>query len=166
MQVPKPVQKFLAKFPLYTYPPNEPRRIAPLYPTLWIKAPYEGSLLSADVECLKWQAYLALRGLTDVHVRYDINPQGAVGGRLPNLHLVATKEETPKISDSVSDLFPATYIPTWADKRLNHDSLEGFEGYRDESARDESRAWISLLEGNVHVALVCELLSHSEYEFI
>ncbi|EEB86599.1 hypothetical protein MPER_16389, partial [Moniliophthora perniciosa FA553] len=27
------------------------------------------------------------------------------------------------------------------------------EGYKDETAKDESRAWVSLLEGNVHAAL-------------
>jgi metaxin len=28
------------------------------------------------------------------------------------------------------------------------------EGYKDEETRDESRAWVSLLEGDVHTALV------------
>jgi metaxin len=32
------------------------------------------------------------------------------------------------------------------------------EGYKDEEARDESRAWVSLLEGDVHAALVTFLV--------
>lgn len=157
-QVPKSVQTLLSKFPLYTYPPNEPKKVTPQHPTLWIKTPYPGSLLSTDVECLKWQAYLALRGLTHIHVRYDLDQQAAIDGKLPNLHIPASAhlvlKDTKKISDGVSELIPATALPTWADGKLKQPLLDPAEGYKDEAARDESRAWITLLEGNVHAALI------------
>jgi len=34
-------------------------------------------------------------------------------------------------------------------------NADPLEGYKDEAARDENRAWVSLLEGVVHAALVC-----------
>jgi len=64
-----------------------------------------------------------------------------VGGHLPNLHLAN------------GTLLPAQLIPTWADETLVE--LERpLEGYKDQAALDESRAWVSLLEGDVHAALL------------
>ncbi|KAJ7582984.1 hypothetical protein C8J56DRAFT_1005856 [Mycena floridula] len=158
MPVPKAVQNFFSLFPLKYHPAIEHKRPALTGPILWIWSPSDG-LLSSDVECLKWQAYIAFRGLTNIQVRHDIDAQGAIDGRLPNLQVPLTDSAkaavpaTVKISDGDSELFPAAYIPAWADLKLNH-SLDPLEGYRDEAARDESRAWISLLEGNVHAALI------------
>jgi hypothetical protein len=50
--------------------------------------------------------------------------------------------------------------------------MDHLEGYKDEGARDESRAWVAPLEGTVQAALVCDIsflmpcpptaLSHTE----
>jgi metaxin len=141
--LPKPVVKFFSQFPLYTYPPISPpnhKKFA--RPTLWVHPPRvaEESTLSSDVECLKWQAYLALRGLTDIVIRCDVSNEGALDGRLPNLQIG-------------EELLAAHMIPGWVDGRVG--PIDSFlEGYKDEQAKDESRAWVSLMEGRVHAALV------------
>ena len=113
---------------------------------------HSSDLLSEDVECLKWQAYLALRGLTDIAVRWDVQPEGALEGRLPNLR-VPMKEVEPKIQDDgEGDLLPAHMIKEWVDNKVGE--LAQLEGFVDEAARDESRALIKLLEGDIHAALV------------
>ncbi|KAG6830756.1 hypothetical protein H0H92_014837 [Tricholoma furcatifolium] len=104
--------------------------MASTLPALWI-APL-------DVECLKWQAYLALRGI-EIHLRTDIDPQGAVDGHLPNL-------QTNKTT-----VLPAHLIPQWADQQA---SALPENDYVSQDARDESQAWIALLEGPVHAALI------------
>ncbi|KAK0210980.1 hypothetical protein DFS33DRAFT_1296687 [Desarmillaria ectypa] len=120
MQVPPIIQKLLSPFPLYTYPPIPP---------------------PSDVECLKWQAYLALRGLDHICVRTDIDPQGAVDVQLPNLW-------------DGKQLTAARELPAWVDTKVSIDSDGGLEGYKNEAARDESRAWVALLEGRIHAALL------------
>jgi len=143
---------FISHFPLLSYPP-----IAPLHkpvisaPTLWILPPRQNNLLSADVECLKWQAYLALRGLTNIKIRWDIAPEGSLSGSLPNLHIPSDKGQ----------LLTAHAIPAWVDAKLGVDSsADPLEGYIDQEAMIESRAWVSLLEGIVHATLVCLQLSY------
>src|SRR6185369_12123582 len=102
-------------------------------PVLWIHPTDEpDSPLSADVECLKWQAYLALRGLVDIRIRTNIHPAGAIEGRLPNL------------LTGQNSLLPPQHIPTWVDEQTTPNN-DPFEGYKDEAARDESRAWVTLL---------------------
>ncbi|KIJ69070.1 hypothetical protein HYDPIDRAFT_123123 [Hydnomerulius pinastri MD-312] len=155
LTLPAPLQKFFALFPLHTYPAVPVSVRFPLVkPTLWISPPRSpitleqstgSDLLSADVECLKWQAYIALRGLTDIAVRWDISPEGGLDGRLPNLHAPAT-------GDDENQLLPAHNIPAWVDSRVAA-PVDALEGYRDERAKDESHAWVSLLEGIVHAAL-------------
>lgn len=144
--LPAPLRLLFSKFPLYTYPPIDPPSKSSLKsPTLWINPPRSSTdLLSADVECLKWQAYLALRGLKGIQIRWDVSPDGGIDGRLPNLHVPL---------DNSSELLAAHSIPSWVDAKLE-DGLDPLEGYRDEASRDESRAWVSLLEGTVHAALV------------
>ena len=64
-------------------------------------------------------------------------------------------------SDGAEDgeLLAAHSIPTWVDAKLGVDSAEDpLEGYADAEARIESRAWVALLEGVVHAALVCTCL--------
>ncbi|KAK7037968.1 GST-C-6 domain-containing protein [Favolaschia claudopus] len=143
MSIPAPIAQLFSHFPLHTFPPISPSSGRhPHTPTLWIQSPRsDSSRLSADVECLKWQAYLALRGLSQIAVRCDIAPEGAMGGRLPNLHLAN------------GQLLPAQLIPTWADETLQEEERP-LEGYKDQAALDESRAWVSLLEGDVHSALL------------
>ncbi|KAK0483856.1 hypothetical protein IW261DRAFT_1550159 [Armillaria novae-zelandiae] len=142
MQVPAIIQKLLAPFPLHTYPPIPPPQ-SKTHPTpcLWIHPPHSpDGVLSSDVECLKWQAYLALRGVSHIAVRTDVDPQGALAGQLPNLW-------------DGAQLLAARELPVWVDSsRHHHDG--GLEGYTDEAARDESRAWVTLLEGCVHAALL------------
>ncbi|RDB21124.1 hypothetical protein Hypma_011809 [Hypsizygus marmoreus] len=137
--------KAASLFPVHTFPPV-PLPPSPsaqsTAPTLWIHPPVDPeSPLSADVECLKWQAYLALRGINSIHVRTDISPDGAIDARLPNL--LASK----------TNLLAAHLIPAWADEQTTPDN-DPLEGYKDEAARDESRAWVALLEGTVHAALI------------
>ncbi|KAH9950263.1 hypothetical protein B0H21DRAFT_724048 [Amylocystis lapponica] len=152
LSLPAPLRHFFAFFPVYTHPEvSSPYTAASAeQPTLWISRPWspDADLLSADVECLKWQAYLALRGLTDVVVRWDVAVDGALDGRLPNLHV-----PRPEDGEAGGELLPAHLIPEWVDGRLG-DGQGVLEGYADEVARDESRAWVSLMEGNVHAALV------------
>ncbi|KAF7295402.1 GST-C-6 domain-containing protein [Mycena indigotica] len=140
-KVPGPVAYAFSFFPLHTFPDVLPRSTPnPVSPTLWISPPRSTTRLSADVECLKWQAYLALRGLTNIAIRRDIASEGALDARLPNLHLPD------------GQLLPARLIPTWAEETLNEPERP-LEGYKDQAALDESRAWVSLLECDIHAAL-------------
>ncbi|KAI0934651.1 hypothetical protein AcV5_006424 [Taiwanofungus camphoratus] len=162
ISLPAPLRHFFALFPLYTHEavPSPYTATSVSAPTLWIHRPFsaDADLLSADVECLKWQAYLALRGLADVAVRWDVTQDGALDGRLPNLHVpvgmgetLSEKEGKEGEAEGGGQLLAAHMIPEWVDGRMG--SLGPLEGYVDEAARDESRAWVSLMEGNVHAAL-------------
>ncbi|KAF8559659.1 hypothetical protein OG21DRAFT_1502894 [Imleria badia] len=138
------IPAFISRFPLHTNPPVAvPTRFDVVLPTLAIAPPRDSTvLLSTDVECLKWQAYLALRGIDNIALRWDISSEGALDARLPNLHL----------PDASPPLLPPRSIPAWADARLQH-TPDPLDGYRDQRAKDESHAWIALLEGVVHAAL-------------
>ncbi|KAL1660831.1 hypothetical protein GGF50DRAFT_105960 [Schizophyllum commune] len=147
--LPSPFLKLFETFPLHTYPaipPPSHLRCTPSVPTLWIHPPPEASdCLSADVECLKWQAYLALthaaaRQQQRIALRWDIPAEGALEGRLPNLHLPS------------GDLIPAHNIAAFEDGALGEEPEN--EGYRGPQEKDESRAWVELLEGVVHAALI------------
>ncbi|VDB95377.1 unnamed protein product [Peniophora sp. CBMAI 1063] len=145
--------KLISPFPLVTYPPaSVPHKRPVTAPTLWIIPPLSTTpdtkpdFLSADVECLKWQAHLALRGV-HAQVRWDVDPSGALGGRLPCLAVPSTLAK-----DGDGELLAAHNIPGWTIENAKGE-LGEFEGYTDASARDESRAWIALLEGDVHAAL-------------
>ncbi|KAG6335213.1 hypothetical protein ID866_3884 [Astraeus odoratus] len=152
--LPVPVKKVFSLFPLHTHPPvPSPVRFAVEKPTLWIAPPRKSpdnsaspDLLSTDVECLKWQAYIALKGLTNIAVRWDISPEGALDGRLPNLHL-------PASADAEAQLVAVQNIPAWVDSQVPSGG-DALEGYKDQQAKDESHAWVSLLEGVVHATLV------------
>ncbi|KAI0705936.1 hypothetical protein BC835DRAFT_1409993 [Cytidiella melzeri] len=185
--IPEPLRNILARFPLHTYPSTPSPYHAPRItePTLWIHQPrshldtsskqrhyepegkdrqvHESDVLSSDVECLKWQAYIALRKFDRrIAVRWDVSPDGGVDGRLPNLHVpidpTAKGSEANIKDDGEGELLAAQLIPEWVDRQLG--DVGTLEGYLDESARDESRAWVSLLEGNVHAALVCLVYIH------
>ncbi|KAI0028868.1 hypothetical protein K488DRAFT_57596 [Vararia minispora EC-137] len=150
-QIPVLFRRLVAPFPLRVHPacptPSK-RRITT--PTLWIAPPLRTTrdrapdLLSRDVQCLTWQAHLALAGVSRVAVRWDVDPAGALGGRLPNLQL-------PMRGDADGALLPAHDIAGWVVEQAG--ARGEWEGYRDEKARDESLAWIALLEGDVHTAL-------------
>jgi metaxin len=146
--IPPPLKAFFAHFPLYVYPPIQTRERQEYskYPTLWIHPPFDPSanLLSSDIECLKWQAYIALRGLSNILVRWDFHPDAGIDGHLPNLCTY---------SESAGDyeLLDRKMIPGWVDTQVSADGLDGFN---DEEATLESEAWISLLEGTVHAAVV------------
>ncbi|KAI6028485.1 hypothetical protein F5J12DRAFT_889007 [Pisolithus orientalis] len=147
LTLPAPLKKAFSLFPLQTYPPVSFSVRFPLVkPTLWIAPPRKSSasLLSTDVECLKWQAFIAIRGLVDIAVRWDISPEGALGGRLPTLHVPNAGSE--------GHLLPAEDIPSWVDNQSTS-GVDTLDGYKDERAKDESHAWVSLLEGVVHAAL-------------
>lgn len=153
LSLPPPLRHIFSLFPLYTHAEVSSPYTAEAVekPCLWIARPWspDADLLSADVECLKWQAYLALRGLTKIAVRWDVSADGALDGRLPNFHVPRKDQEAG------GELLPAQLIPEWVDARVGGQGM--LEGYADEAARDESRAWVSLMEGNVHAALVRSL---------
>jgi len=153
--IPAPLRTFYSYFPLYTYPAIPPPNSRPITkPTLWIlppRNPDSDQLLSSDVECLKWQAFLALRGFSDIAVRWDVSPDGAIDGRLPNLHLPRGAGEK---DDGGGELLAAHMIHGWVEKEKTGGEEDVFEGYIDETAKDESHAWVALLEGKVHAALV------------
>ncbi|KAJ3930057.1 MAG: hypothetical protein NXY57DRAFT_898860 [Lentinula lateritia] len=186
MQVPGPLKSLFSYFPLYSYPPlNAKGKQVLEYPTIWVHPSKHhtsaDAVLSSDVECLKWQAYLALRGLSNIRVRFDVDAQGAIDGRLPNLHVpfdasttyswTAESNKKKAIStgpiDDSTELLSAPHIVEWVDVKLAHSALDDpWEGYRDEATKDESRAWVSLLEGNVHAALILSQPSQSFLESI
>ena len=146
--IPPPLKAFFAHFPLYTHPAiqTRERENCSKSPTLWIHPPFDPSsnFLSSDIECLKWQAYIALRGLSNISVRWDLSADAGIDGHLPNLCTY---------SESVGDyeLLDRKMIPGWVDTQVPVDVLDGFN---DEEAKLESEAWISLLEGIVHAAVV------------
>jgi len=146
--IPPLLKAFFALFPLYTHPPirTRERQDCSKLPTLWIHPPFDPSsnFLSSDIECLKWQAYIALRGLPNILVRWDLPPDAGIDGHLPNLCTY---------SESAADyeLLDRKMIPGWVDTQVPEDGLDGFN---DEKAKLESEAWISLLEGTVHAAVV------------
>lgn len=150
MEVPLVVRKFYSHFPLYTYDDTpSPSTSKPRHPTLWIHPPTSASsYLSSDIECLKWQTYLVLREIPNIQLRWDIQPDGGVNGVLPSLHLPD------------SDLLGTDRIPSWADRVLGDNGGE-LEGYTSAELRDESRAWVSLFEGVIHSALVCDIARQS-----
>lgn len=151
LSVPQPLVKLFSYFPLKTYPPSKSEKIPIVSPRLWIhppppSIPGQESVLSADIECLKWQAHIALRGLLNISVRWNISQDGALDGRLPNLQIPSGDV------DGDGELLAAHSIPTWIDENVG--ALDDLEGYKDIESRDESHAWIALLEGDVHAALV------------
>jgi metaxin len=152
LSVPPPLAKLFSFFPLKIYPPLKPVKAPIANPLLWIhppplSVPGKESVLSADVECLKWQAHIALRGLRNISVRWDVTQDGAINGRLPNLQTPSERTKDPD-----GELIAAKDIPTWMDEKVG--ALDDLEGYKDINSRDESHAWIALLEGDVHTALV------------
>ncbi|KAF8480591.1 hypothetical protein JB92DRAFT_3040822 [Gautieria morchelliformis] len=162
-RIPMPsfVRAIYSHFPLIYNPPIPPplTTTPSTTPVLWITPPEPSTskILSTNVECLKWQAYLALRGLTGVRVRWDIDPTGGVDGTLPTLWLPPTdnQEILQGITSSRGEVLSARMIPGWADEvEGEHAWGSPLEGYIDEQAKDESRAWVSLLEGAVHAALL------------
>lgn len=146
--IPPLLKAFFAHFPLYVYPQiqTRERQKCSQSPTLWIHPPFNPSsdLLSSDIECLKWQAYIALRGLSNISVRWDLPPDAGIDGHLPNLCVY---------SESVGDyeLLDRKMIPGWVD---THVPVDGLDGFHDEETKLESEAWISLLEGTIHAAVV------------
>ena len=159
LTVPLPLAKLFSYFPLKTYPPSKLAKLPIFDPLLWVHPPFPSvpgkeSVLSADVECLKWQAHIALRGLRNVSVRWDVSQDGALNGRLPNLQTPSERTNEPD-----GELLAAQDIPTWIDEKVG--ALDDLEGYKDVDSRDESHAWIALLEGDVHAALVSLLFSNT-----
>lgn len=174
MPMPKPLQRFYSLFPLRIY--DEPFSLptttstspfasgtGPAHPTLFIHPPSDPtkSLLSTDVECVKWQAYLALRGVSkSINIRWDLSPEGAIDQRLPNLYLPVKQMQNVK-AEMKGELLESSRIPSWVDGELGQNRAPRgededdhiLEGYVDEDARDESRAWVMLLETDIDAAL-------------
>lgn len=165
--MPRFIQRFYSLFPLYTYEGDSQFISPPFYqhntrPTLFIVPPSDPtrSLLSSDIECVKWQAYLTLRGF-NVNLRWDLAAEGALDGKLPNLYIVpsTTVLENQRNGDFQTcrlrgELLESKRIPSWVSSDVAIPLGDPIlEGYKDEEARNESRAWISLLEGDIHSAL-------------
>ncbi|KAI9509603.1 hypothetical protein F5148DRAFT_978115 [Russula earlei] len=149
LAVPQPLATLFSYFPFKAYPPLRPPKIPIVEPSLWVhppspRLPGQQCVLSADIECLKWQAHIALRGARNVSVRWDVSQDGALEGRLPNLQIPSQKGLDGDL------LLAAQDIPTWIDEKFG--ALDDLEGYKDVESRDEGHAWIALLEGDVHAA--------------
>ncbi|KAF7440605.1 hypothetical protein PC9H_000951 [Pleurotus ostreatus] len=156
--VPPPLLKVFALFPLYSYPSIEPPSKKPLTePTLWIAPPRadsESGVFSSDVDCLKWQAYLALKGLVGIAVEWVVSSEGAIDKKLPNLH-VPLDGKIPEPEDG--SLLAASMIPSWvADRLTSNDEkqVDALDGYINQAAKDESLAWTTMLETRVRAALL------------
>lgn len=125
--------------------------------------PGEGA--SFDSVVLEVRVPLTL--VAQIFVRWDIATDGGIDGRLPCLHVPFDGEELKTETatgdaDGEGELLAARMIPGWVDGRLGE--INELEGFRDADAKDESRAWVALLEGGVHAALVsisrCFLLQY------
>ncbi len=77
----------------------------------------------------------------DVRVRWDVTPDGSVDGRLPSLQTV---ERT---------VLGARMIPGWVDDELQTED-DALKATGTLPRRTRARAWVALLEGTVHTALV------------
>lgn len=161
--VPSSIAAFNSHFPIKTNPPIIPiGKTRVTTPTLWILPPRPESLLSGDVVCLKWQAYLAFRGIKGIKVRWDIAPEGSIRESLPNLHVPDSEGGSENAT-----LLAAHSILVWVDTKLGVDSTASpLEGYKDEETKTESRAWVSLLEGVIHAALVSVQSHMSHFIFV
>ena len=62
--------------------------------------------------------------------------------------------------DGEGELLAPHLIPGWVDARVGR--VDSVEGYADLAAKDESRAWVALMEGPVHAALVRLLVLDAE----
>ena len=135
LSVPPALAKLFSFFPLKTYPPLKPAKVPIVNPLLWIHPPHlsvpsKESVLSADVECLKWQAHIALRGLRNISVRCDVSQDGAINARLPNLQAPSKRTKDP-----AGELIAAQDIPTWIDEKVG--ALDDLEGYKDIRSSDK-----------------------------
>ncbi|KAG8710488.1 hypothetical protein FRC09_000117 [Ceratobasidium sp. 395] len=200
--VPAPIKHFFSLFPLYRYPDNLPPP-TPLTTargaTLLIAPPHKahlssddplsvhpsGSHLSADVESLRWQAYLALRGIKDVRVSWAAGVEGGVpklvlppGAKRPlGVDVVSlveslesegadsekesgvVREKDEKVEARMSthrEVLDVARIPAWADE-VQGRYVDALEGYVDAATRDESRAWTVLVEGVIRSVLLLSI---------
>jgi len=164
LPVPKSVQNLFSKFPLQTYPAIErTTEHHPEGPTLWVLPPDEpnNSVLSSDVECLKWQAYIALwprdtseGDRKDVKVAWDISPAAGVDGMLPTLCI---QRHNPKSGRREWKFLGSKGIAEWIDGPVELQEKDTFYN-------DEMEAWVQLLEGDVHDALVVLNESHNIFD--
>ncbi|CAE6420886.1 unnamed protein product [Rhizoctonia solani] len=198
LPIPAPVKKFFSLFPIHRYPANLPPptpltnargAVLLIAPPAYAKyasgsdpfdLPPGVSHLSADPESLRWQAYLALRKVDNVHISWAVGLESGVpklvlpvGAKRPlgvdiNSLNDSLEESTSKTNEkmdinekaqdtveieSIREVIDPGRIPAWVDGTQGR-SVDGFEGYVDADTRDESRAWIALLEGVVRSALL------------
>ncbi|KAG8733711.1 hypothetical protein FRC11_003866 [Ceratobasidium sp. 423] len=138
------------------------------------------SHLSADPESLVWQAYLALRDVDNVHVSWAVGPESGIpklvlpagGKKPPEVDIDSLNEslgdESPGIGEkahtnekdqgrveieTVREVIDPARIPAWVDA-VQGRSVDGLEGFVDAATRDESQAWVALLQGVVRSALL------------
>jgi len=151
--IPTPVRTFFSKFPLQTYPAIERTSDEhPEEPTLWILPPENpsSSVLSSDVECLKWQAYIALRprdtsegDRKDVKVCWDLGSAAGVDGQLPTFCI---RRHNSKTGRREWKFLGPKGIAEWIDGPAELQE-------KDSPFSDEMEAWIQLLEGDIHDAV-------------
>ncbi|CAE6490498.1 unnamed protein product [Rhizoctonia solani] len=196
LPIPAPIKKFFSLFPLYRYPANLPPptpltsaqgAVLLIGPPTYAKyasddfdLPPGVSHLSADPESLKWQAYLALRDVYNVHVSWAVGPESGipklvlpVGAKKPpgvdidslNASLGGEGAETDEKIDisekdpgkveieATREVIDPARIPAWVDA-IQGRSVDGLEGFIDAATRDESRAWTALLDGVVRSSLL------------
>ncbi|CAE6440694.1 unnamed protein product [Rhizoctonia solani] len=131
------------------------------------------SHLSADPDSLRWQAYLALRNVINVQVSWAVGPESGipklvlpVGAKKPlgvDIDSLngSLEDEDAGISEKVDisekgsdrmeieairEIIDPARIPAWVDA-VQGRSVDGLEGFIDAATRDESRAWVALLDG-------------------
>ncbi|CAE6441663.1 hypothetical protein ACGC1H_004264 [Rhizoctonia solani] len=196
LPIPAPIKKFFSLFPLYRYPANLPPptpltraqgAVLLIGPPAYAKYASDDfellpglSHLSADPDSLRWQAYLALRNVDNVHVSWKVGPESGIpklvlpaGSKKPrevdidSLNASLGNDDTgssekadinEKDSDQVEveairEVIDPARIPAWVDA-VQDRNVDRLEGFIDVAARDESRAWIALLDGVVRSALL------------
>ncbi|KAJ1309584.1 hypothetical protein OPQ81_006357 [Rhizoctonia solani] len=196
LPIPAPIKKFFSFFPLYRYPANLPPTtplssaqgavllIAPPTYAKYASDPFDllpgVSHLSADPESLRWQAYLALRGVENVHVSWAVGPEGGApklvlpaGAKKPlgvdmdspneslgeetapsAKNIDTDEKDQGKVEiEAIRELIDPARIPVWVDS-IQGRSVDSLEGFVDAAARDESRAWVALLDGVVRSVLL------------
>ncbi|KAF8682595.1 Glutathione S-transferase, C-terminal domain [Rhizoctonia solani] len=198
LPIPAPIKKFFSLFPLYRYPANLPPptpltnargAVLLIAPPAYAKYASDSDLfdlppgvshLSADPESLRWQAYIALHKVNNVHISWAVGLESGVpklvlpaGSRKPlgvdidslNESLGEESSEANERADinektqetveaeAVREVIDPGRIPAWVDE-VQGRGIDALEGFIDAATRDESRAWVALLEGVVRSALL------------
>lgn len=154
IQVPAPVKKFFATFPLQTYPAIQPRttKSTTTIPTLYAYGPgWLDGWASFDIECLKWQAFLRF-ATVDFDVKYCNEPTASPSGQLPFL-LIPSTDSSAKVGPKC---LAGPDISKYAQEHGDDASL------LENSDIADSKAFIALAETQLHSAVIFHLWADQE----